>query len=195
MFKRSRDVPEQVSAAGLGKWYASLDDQSRVKLGRYLGNMESDSPVSFFVSVMEKALEDENYPFAAFLGESALGEKMSDLQRFILTEHLIEGYIGSGMYDEAKGASYRNLDLYPKVKTDLISIDGKIPEKMNCRNRLVDVLVGVESDYDTADKLLDRFYEMGLITKEDLDYRRQSLRVHRLQRTFDGVYTYRPKGQ
>ena len=43
--------------------------------------------------------------------------------------------------------------------------------------------------------MLDKYHEMGLLNDEDLEYRRNSLKVHRLQRTFDGVYTYRPKGE
>lgn len=193
MFKRSNDIPSQVAEAGLNDWYSGLDDQSKIKLKRYVDGSKTDSRMSFFITVMDSALTDENYGFAVFIGENATKEKMNDLQRFILNEHLIEAYIGTEDYDKAKATSHSNLDLYPKVKADLIAIDGKVPEKMNCRNRLIDVMVGVESDYDGAYELLDRFYEMGLISEEDLNFRRQSLKVHRLQRTFDGVYTYRPK--
>lgn len=193
MFKRSHDIPAQVSESGMDEWYSKLDDQTKVKLKRYIDRAKTDSKMSFFISVMDAALADENYQFAAFMGKNASEEKISDLQRFILNEHLIESYMGTEEFDDAKKTSYDNLDLYPKIKADLIGIDGKIPEKMNCRNRLIDVLVGVESDYDGANKLLDRFYDMELISKEDLDFRRQSLKVHRLQRAFDGVYTYRPK--
>lgn len=195
MFKRSKDVPPEIAKANLSKWYSSLNDQNKVRLKRYIGDAETSSEISFLTSVMGSAIADENFSFAVVVGESASGMKMNDVQRFILTEHLIEGYIGVEMYEKAKASSLANLDLWPSVSSTFIGIDGKVPEKMNCRNRLIDVLIGVESDYDTALKMLDRFFEMGLVSKEDLEFRRQSLKVHRLQRTFDGVYTYRPKSE
>ena len=53
----------------------------------------------------------------------------------------------------------------------------------------------MESQYEKAYEMLDRYHEMGLIDDDDLQYRRNSLKVHRMQRAFDGIYTYRPKGE
>ena len=43
--------------------------------------------------------------------------------------------------------------------------------------------------------MLKKYNEMGILSDEDLEYRTNSLRTHRLQRVFDGVYTYRPKDE
>ncbi|MDR0508551.1 MAG: hypothetical protein LBG63_01815, partial [Candidatus Methanoplasma sp.] len=72
---------------------------------------------------------------------------------------------------------------------------GSLPEAIMCRNYTVNVLTGIRSDYDAGDAALERFYEIGLISKEDLMYRKQSLKIHRLQRTFDSIYVLKFKDQ
>lgn len=193
MFGRSKDVPKQVSASGLTKWYSSLDDQNKAKLNRYLEKADTSSDVSFLGSVMGLALNDENYVFAAFIGSEGSKLKMKDLQRFMFNENLIHAYVESEQYDDAKRVCMESLSIYPKISSEFIKQNNGVPEKMNCRNRLIDVMVGVEKDYDGALEMLNRFYEMGLIDKDSLDLRTQSIKVHRMQRIFDGVYTYRPK--
>ena len=56
------------------------------------------------------------------------------------------------------------------------------------------MIVGVEYQYDLAFEMLEKYNKMGLLSDEDLEYRRNGIKTHRLQRTFDGVYTYRNKG-
>jgi len=46
----------------------------------------------------------------------------------------------------------------------------------------------VEGDYDSAYAVLDEYLAMGLIDEEERDYRRQSLKVHRMQRSFDNIF-------
>jgi hypothetical protein len=113
------------------------------------------------------------------------------MQRFLITEMLIESCIGAKRYDDAKACCESNLLLYPKISAEFILMNGgKLPEKVCCRNRYIDVLVGIESGYDEAFALLERFLEMGMISEEEKAFRRQSLKIHRLQRSFDGIYTY-----
>jgi len=191
MLGRAGDIPDKVRKAGAVKWYKALDDRSRVKLNRYAENADASSAISFFTSVMDLALKDENYPFASFVGGSALKECTTDIQRFIVTERMIEAYMGSEMYDSAKEECMRNLDLYPKIRGELYP--NGIPEKLCCRGCLIDVLVGIESNYDEAQRMLLLFRDIGMISDGDLNLRSDSLRIHRLQRAFDGVYTYRRK--
>ena len=70
-----------------------------------------------------------------------------------------------------------------------------MPEVLQFRNMYINVIVGIESNYDLAFQMLDRYNQMGILSDEDLVYRRNSLTTHRLQRLFDGVYTYRPKDE
>jgi hypothetical protein len=72
---------------------------------------------------------------------------------------------------------------------------GSLPEKIQCRNYTINVLVGIYGDYDAGDAALDRFLEMGLISEEDVGYRKQSHKIHRLQRTFDGIFSVKLKDQ
>ena len=190
MFKR--DVPPEISAAGVSKWYSSLDDQNKVRSGRYLKDCDTSSKERFFMSLTDLALKDENYKFAAVIGDTC-DVKMGSYDRFLMNELLIDAYIGAERYDDAKHLCDLGLELFPKIEKEFRERNNGLPEKINCRNRLIDVLVGIEVNYDRAFKELDRFFAMGLMNKEDLDYRVQSLKVHRLQRTFDGVYTFRKK--
>jgi hypothetical protein len=50
-------------------------------------------------------------------------------------------------------------------------------------------------EYDEGDKLLLRFKDMGLITAEDVEYRRNAIKTFRLQRTFDNVFNVKEKEQ
>ena len=193
MFKRS-SVPSGVSEAGLAKWYNSLDEKDVIRLERYIDRADTSSDIAFLTSVMELAATDENPKFSAFIGDSGRKMKMDDAKRFVFNEKLIESYMDAERYGDAKNVCMENLGLYPKISAEFLKMNnGILPEKMNCRNRLIDVMVGVDIDYDGAFVILDRFLEMGLVDDETHRLRTQSLRIHRMQRVFDGVYTYRPK--
>ena len=88
----------------------------------------------------------------------------------------------------AKAMCCRNLDLYPIVSGRIVEENGGVPQKLSCRNRLIDILVGVEGDYDDAYEVLDRYAEMGLINEAERDLRKQSLKIHRMQRSFDNIF-------
>ena len=191
MFLRKAAVPDEISATGLGEWYSSLSDQDKIKLRRYLNDADTASRHACLSSVANAAVLDENYSFAVFVCEECMRYDMTDVQKFLLTETTIEAYTGAKRYDDAKRCCELNLSLYSKVSSDILKINGgKLPEKICCRSRYIDIVVGVESGYDEAFVLLDRFFNMGLIDEEELAYRKRSLMVHRLQRSFDGIYSY-----
>jgi len=191
LFKKAAELPAEISEAGLDDWYGSLSEQDKLKMKRYLKDADTSSVYGFMSSVADSALKDENHAFAALICEECLKNKVTDMQTFLITETMIESYIGTKRYDDAKACCELNLSLYPKISSELISINGgKLPKKMCCRNRYIDVLVGIESGYDEAFRLLDRFFEMGMLDEEELTFRVQSLKIHRLQRSFDGIYTY-----
>jgi len=193
MFNRP-SVPKEISAVKLTKWYSSLDEKDVIKLGRYIGNADTSSETTFFISVMELSAKDENFKFSAFIGDSGKKMKMNDMERFLFNEKLIESYMGAERYEDAKATCRESLTIYPKISEKFLKDNnGVLPEKLNCRNNLIDVMVGIDVDYDGAFKMLDHFFELKLIDKETYDLRVQSLKIHRMQRVFDGVYTYRPK--
>ena len=183
-----------MTSLGLDEWYSSLSDRDKVRMERY-ADMEINNSISnayeFLLSMGSSALEEENYSFSVIVLKECLSRTETKIQTFDVTELLIDACIGAKLYDDAKSLCEKDLLLYPEI-SDVLKArnDGNVPEKMNCRNRYVDVVVGIESGYDEAFVLLDRFLEMGLISKEDHTFRRQSLKIHRLQRSFDGVYTY-----
>ncbi len=195
LFKKDNSVPAQIKAVKLESWYSELDDQTKIKLSRYLEESDTCSKFDFFVSMIRKALADDNPKFAVILCEQTYEEcELTDYQMFIVNEDLIDAYIGASRYDDAKAACLTNLELYSKVKEDVLSANnGKLPEKLNFRNRYIDIIVGIDSSYDLAFETLEKYNEMGLIDDEELKYRVNSLKTHRLQRVFDGIYSYKPK--
>ncbi len=187
------EIPKQVSEAGLDAWYSGLSSQDCVRTRRYLDGICTSSDVGFLNDLMVRALEDRNYKLAVTAGCFLDGLELSDIDRFDSTERLIEGLFGSDDFEEAKRLCYRNLDLYPKVAPAIEERCGGVPQSMSCRNRLIDILVGVDGSYDEAIALLDRYLEMGLIDEEERDYRKQSLKIHRMQRSFDNIFSYQKK--
>jgi len=193
MFKRSKDIPAKISGAGVSKWYSSIDDRDRIILQRYTDNADASSDITFFTSIIDLAGKDENFAFASSVGDSASGLKMGEMQRFMFNEALIPNYISVERYDDAVSLCEESLRIYPDIAGELIKKNGGVPQRLNCRNRLIDIMVGINADYDGAAVMLGRFHDMGLIDGEELELRKNSLKIHRMQRVFDGVYTYRPK--
>ncbi len=197
MFRKDGKVPAEIKKAKLEDWYSGLDDQSRIRISRYLEKVNTKTPFDFFMDTVGKAIADENCAFAVKLCDDAYTfADMTDYQRFLLNELLITAYFGCERYDDTKAACEVNYELFPKIREQLISDNnGMIPEKLEFRNQYINVIVGVESNYDLGFEMLKRYNEMGILSDEDLEYRTNSLRTHRLQRVFDGVYTYRPKDE
>lgn len=188
-------VPGEIKKTNLNDWYSGLSDQDRLRLSRYISGADTSSMYSFFRCLISKALDDDNPSFAVKLCEDAYSTAdLNDLQRFIINELLIRAYYDCGRYDDTKAACEANFGLYPKVKEELAEENGgSVPETLFFRNHYINVIVGIESNYDLAFKMLDEYNKMGILSDEDLEFRRNSLTTHRLQRLFDGVYTYRPK--
>ena len=185
------DIPKKISDAGLEKWYSSLPQDDAVRLSRYIGGADASSAYSFLSSVSNSALAEENHSFSVTVCEECLRMRLSDIQRFDITEMLIEAYIGVKRYDDAKRMCGSGLDIFPRVSEQIKKRNnGTLPEKIACRNRYIDIVVGIGSGYDEAFALLRRFLTMGMISQEEYAFRERSLKIHRLQRSFDGVYTY-----
>ena len=190
------DVPQKVAEAGVQDWYAGLSDMDRVKLNRYLDKADASSVFDFFMSLIKAAEADENYRFGVTLCIATSSLPFDAYQRFLVNEEFIDVLTERSLYDDAKNVCEINLSLFPQIRSDLERDNGgRLPERLAFRNRYIDIIVGVESQYEKAYEMLDRYHEMGLIDDDDLQYRRNSLKVHRMQRAFDGIYTYRPKGE
>ena len=196
MFKKDSKTPAEIKKAKLEDWYSGLDDQSKMKVSRYLQGVNVSSSYAFFTDMIGRAIADENYQFAVKLCIDAYENvPMTDYERFKLNELLIVAYCMCDRNDDAKVACETNYDLFPKIKDELIAENNGIPEVLQFRNWYINVIVGVESNYELGFEMLKKYNEMGILSDEDLEYRTNSLRTHRLQKCFDGVYTYRPKDE
>ena len=189
------EIPVKVEEAGLVEWYQTLSDLDRVKLRKYIDKVDSTSQFSFFISLIRAAVSDENYRFGVSLCIATSPMAFDAYERFQINEEFIEALVGREMYEDAKNVCNINLQLFESVRDFIVQDNGgKLPEKLAFRNRYIDVIVGVEYQYDLAFEMLEKYNKMGLLSDEDLEYRRNGIKTHRLQRTFDGVYTYRNKG-
>ena len=195
LFRKSAEVPAKIREAKIESWYSKLGDQDRMKLSRYLESADGSSHYAFFSSTTDAALADENPKFAVTLCEQAYGFELTDYQKFCMNERLIEAYIGAARYDDVKAACAANFDMFPSIRDELVRENGCIPKKLNFRNRYIDIIVGVDSSYDLAFEMLEKYNKMGILDDDELQFRVNSLKTHRLQRVFDGVYSYRPANE
>lgn len=196
LFKKDNKVPAEIKKTNLETWYEGLDDKNRMILGRYLAGADVSSQYAFFTDIIKKTLAEENHKFCVKLCQDVYSVvPTDDYEKFKVNEYLIQAYFMGERYDDVKAACEMNFGLFPKIRDRLVEEYGSVPETLYFRNRYIDVIVGVESAYDYANEMLVKYNEMGILSDEDLEYRKNSLKTHRLQRVFDGVYTYRPKGE
>jgi len=196
IFNRQKNVPEEISKVRLGEWYSGLSDQNKVKMGRYLADSDTSSVLNFSLSVMRNANREENFSVTVMVGENILGNNLKKAERFDVLEEIIPAYYGVKRYDDCLRCCGEGIEMIPDVAGVLKERNaGSLPERIMCRSYTINVLVSAYGDYDAGDAALDKFHEMGLISEEDLRYRKQSHKIHRLQRTFDSVFTVKLKDQ
>jgi hypothetical protein len=188
------ETPAEITAVGLEEWFGSLNDMDKVKVKRYLNCIDTTSKQNFLVDLMKRSSDDHNYKLSVMAGKYALSHELTDYDRFVVTEAYIDGLFGAEDFEETKVQCCNNLDLYPSVKDRYIEEQGgELPKTIYCRNRLIDVMVGVDGDYDGATEALEEFVKIGILDASELDYRKQSLKIHKMQRTFDGIFSLSPK--
>ncbi|MCL2296274.1 MAG: hypothetical protein FWC29_04245 [Methanomassiliicoccaceae archaeon] len=196
IFGRQKDIPKEISKVRLGEWYSGLSDQNKVKIGRYLEGSDTSSVLNFMLSVMRNANLEENHAVAVLAGENILKNDLGKIERFDVLEEIIPAYYGVGRYDDCIGRCEEGIGILKDMMEGIKERNGgSLPENIMCRNYTINVLVGVRGDYDAGDAALDRFLEIGLISEEDVRYRKQSHKIHKLQRTFDSIYALKLKDQ
>lgn len=190
------NVPPKVKNAKLGKWYGSLSDQDRVKLNRYLDFADDSDASAFITTVMMAAIDDHNYKFSAKVADTIPEMKFTPVQAFDINEAVILAYFNIERYDECLERCDAGLALLkdPAVEKHVKSRteDGSYPEAVNCRNYKLNVVVGVKHDFDAAPVILDQFVAEGLISEEEAQYRKESVKTYKLQRTFEGIFASVP---
>lgn len=189
------DVPTEVIKADVIDWFNSLDSTSKIKLKRYLSDIDTSSSERFFVDLITRSIDDHNYHMAVMVGKNIKNYDINDYNRFKINELYIEGLFGINNFNDAKVVCYDNLRSFMSIKDNFLSDNnGSLPKNIPCRNRLIDILVGVESDYNSAFDALDIYVKIGIMDKDELKYRKQSLNIYRLQRSFDSIFCH-PKGR
>lgn len=110
---------------------------------------------------------------------------------FDYNEAVILAYFNTDRADDCQQRCEVGLELLkdPQVRAHVTNPDGTLQESINCRNYLINVVVGMKKDYDSANAILDRFVDDGLISAEEAVYRKESIKTFRLQRTFEGIFS------
>ncbi|MDD2626381.1 MAG: hypothetical protein PHT00_01855 [Candidatus Methanomethylophilus sp.] len=193
---KDRD-PAKIRAVGLTKWYDGLGDFNRVKLGRYLEYADASSADTFLVSVAAQAVKDHNYAFAATAARYAAEVLTDPISLFDVNEQLVLALFNLKQYDECDAACEAGLARLTDeaVMAHVKGKKGVLPEALNCRNYKLNVAVGIHYDYDEGNRILDRFLEQGLIDAEEAACRKQSIKIFRLQKTFDGIFALKEKDE
>lgn len=187
------EVPAIIEKLGLSDYYNNLGDSDRLKVNRYVSKVSADSKFGYFVSMADLAINDENYKFAVKLCEDSYEIDLDDVMEFVIVEKLIVAYIGCKRYEDAKAACEANLKLFENNKDAIVkALNGNLDE-LHFRNNYIDIVVGIDSNYELAEQMLQKYNQLGILSDEDLAFRRNSLKIHRLQKVFDGVYSFRPK--
>jgi hypothetical protein len=196
LFNRQKDVPDEISKVKLNEWYSGLSDQEKVKVGRYLRDADTKSALNLTLSVMRKADQEENHSVPILIGENILKTNLKEAERFDVLEAIIPAYYGAERYEDCLKCCNEGIELIQKSSNKIKERNGgSLPEDLMCRNYTINVLVGAYGDYEAGDVALDRFHDMGLISEEDVAHRKQSHKIHKLQRTFDTIFIMKPKDQ
>jgi len=189
------NAAKTMADTGLGEWYQSLDGQSKRILSRYIGRAaEGSGPKGALLAMAKSANDEDNHDFALTLALKGLGLPGDEMVDLLLDEERITALVERNRHDEAREACLQSLERFPRLAGRLREMhQGKIPQQLACRNRLIDIVVGIEGDYETAKRLLQDFVDKGIMEPSELELRLNSLQMHRLQRSFDAIYTVRFK--
>lgn len=195
MVSVKKEVPTEIKKINLEGWYTGLNDRDKLRLLRYVKDVNTTSQFSFFIDIIQRSIVDKNSAFAIVMCQHAFKMiSMSDYEKFMINELLIQGCYEADMYDDAKIACETNKKLFPFVKNEIIKMNkGSIPDVLYFRNYYINIMVGVENNYDLGFEMLEEYNRMGILSNEDLKCRKNSLNALRLQKLFDGIYAYRPK--
>jgi len=196
IFNKQKNIPEEISKVRLVDWYSSLSDKDKVRIGRYLRDSDTSSALNFSLFVMRGANKEENYSVTVIVGENILKSRLKEMERFDVLEEIIPAYYSAKRYDDCMRCCEEGIGMIPGLMEKLKERNGGLlPETIMCRNYTINTLIVGMGDYDAADDALDKFCEMGLISEEDVAYRKQSHKIHKLQRTFDGIFGVKLKDQ
>ncbi len=178
---------------GLGDWYDGLNEEGKRILSRYSSHIDESKGAQWSLLEMAKhANLDENHKFAIILATQGLTIGGDALLHFLMNEEMITATAEINRNDEAKWYCEQGLNMVPKILDVLKDHHGGVlPNYIACRNRLIDLTVGLEGDYDRAERLMLEFVDLGLLDATEAEFRIRSLKIHRLQRTFDSVYSVR----
>ena len=188
------EVPREIVDAGVLDWFQGLKEPDKIKVRRYLNGIDTSSEQAFVTELMRRCTDDHNYGLSVSVGEFARQTDLDDYSRFLVNEAYIEGLFGADRFEDAKKVCCENLDIYSSVRDRFLADNGGVlPSLISCRNRLIDIVIGVECQYDMAEEILSNFVDLGLLDEEEKGYRAQSIKIHRMQKTFDNVFNYRPK--
>ncbi|MBI2989548.1 MAG: hypothetical protein HYY45_22540, partial [Deltaproteobacteria bacterium] len=67
--------------------------------------------------------------------------------------------------------------------------DGELPSSIPCRDSLLDIVVGIEQNYEEAEQLIQIFVQKGLLTSEEAQDELKRLRIDKLHTNAEALLT------
>lgn len=104
-------------------------------------------------------------------------------QHFVFNS-LITAYERKNDYENAKKHCLAELKDFSRTSRALRKdFDGELPSSIPCRDTLLDIVVGIEQNYEEAERLIQIFVQEGLFTSEEAQDDLNKLRISKLGTT------------
>ncbi len=189
-FSSKENVNGIIKYLELENWYNSLNPEQQMKLKEYSGEGEnliqgeicssSQTQKHFFWTTATNAIYNKDYEFAIYLAQKGLTAQGSLIDQHFIYSAFIEAYIKQDDYENAKKYCIAELEEFPKMGNALKKdFNGELPPSIPCRDALIHIVVDIEEDYEEGERLVNLFYQKGLLTQEESRDKLKKLRFNK----------------
>ena len=183
----------------LESWYSSLTPEQQQKLKEYSGQGEGliqgdffslQTPKHFFWTTAGNAIPKNDCDFAIFLAEKGLTAQGSLVDQHFVFNSLITAYEKTNDHESAKKHCLAELKDFSRISRALRKdFDGELPSSIPCRDSLLDIVAGIEQNYEEAEQLIQIFVQKSLLTPEEAKDELKNLRINKLHTNAEVLLT------
>ena len=180
-------------------WYSALTPEQQQKLKEYSGQGEgliqgdifsSQTQKHFFWTTAGNAVHKKDYDFTIFLAEKGLTAQGSLVDQHFVFNSLITAYERKNDHENAKKHCLAELKDFSRISRALRKdFDGELPSSIPCRDSLLDIVAGIEQNYEEAEQLIQIFVQKSLLTPEEAKDELKNLRINKLHTNAEVLLT------